>query len=1013
MRAGHGHRRRPSRTAASRSGTDVSAFFGTEARTVLRGQAAHATRAIDRDERARHRHRPVRHAAHRRRHKRLRSRPSRRAPGPVHAHRSSSTAGSGIASRRPASRPRRRRRRRQSPSPEPIGHALRGGGGGRRPARVVYHLRLDQRPAQRRAQRAAGRARAQPGRQRGRGHRDGPRRATATATRRWRWASAPRSRRRAASSARRTARAARAATRPTCSSAARATTSRRRPSRTTTRRGRRCCSRPRSSRSCTPRRATCSCAPRPSCAPRTTARAATPRATSRAAPGQRRCAASRRGWAWRARASRAPCPRTTLGGVRGEVAEEVAVASARSRRHGPRRASTRHGGQRRRAARRRARRVCARRAAGRGPSARPRARRCCARTARRRRGRRPRAARTTPARDVIAVVSPPRQPRARARAGGSPRREARAEAARAQYAGAPLHQEMRAQTNTACHELLALRRRDASHVEATRRGGAWRAAATTPVASAASARRSAGRDDRVPPALCGVDGAHARRAARGSVDAARPKEVREERKRRLTAAREAREAPSRSSSTGASSAASASARSTCAGSRHERLRRGRGAAHDRGAAPQGRGALWRGRARWASTCSTRTCTSTSSAATGRRTRPSASAAAGSRTSWAASSAWAARCCAHPPVKHGLSYDGVKSKLDEMGISLGEGLLKAARMRGTVRERTSTGGAAHRSAFEKQRASDERTADELMEASARAGARASSASEAGRKLQEAGLRHYEARDVCAHAQQAGAMRAHLRNASTIVHGRLMAIDHAATAANNRHSRVGAHISRRGTVPRPHNLEWHGTTQSFSGPAHHDAGAERRGGLDRLSLRRRRARAQRAARPRVERAVDDAPPAGRAGARAQPQARGRDDGRADLVYERLEGRVQSTRLRRLTDAETPPPPRREPLELRRDARAQLAARARRLARGRGPRGARLRRGAPPARRAREGAPHARGDRAQAPDRLDVVRPAAPHGAERAGRRRAPRALPQGDGQGAAVATPAACTRACAAA
>jgi hypothetical protein len=148
---------------------------------------------------------------------------------------------------------------------------------------------------------------------------------------------------------------------------------------------------------------------------------------------------------------------------------------------------------------------------------------------------------------------------------------------------------------------------------------------------------------------------------------------------------------------------------------------------------------------------------------------------------------------------------------------------AARAAGVVRDRHTQGGAKHRSEFEQQRAKDETHANALMRASEqrrRAGAAAvAEEKEEGRRLaQLPGSRNYEAREMGAHAVQAGAMKRQLHNASEIVHRRLMRIDAAAVKATNRHSR-GTGVTtrtRRHLTPRPDELAWHTATSTLHGP-----------------------------------------------------------------------------------------------------------------------------------------------------------------------------------------------------
>ena len=524
----------------------------------------------------------------------------------------------------------------------------------------------------------------------------------------------------------------------------------------------------------------------------------------------------------------------------------------------------------------------------------------------------------TPARDVIAVVNPALL---RAHASGGRRlaevREAAAGAARAQVALTPLQQEMKAQTNITCHELAVKNRSmaHASHVAATR---LW-----VRMAGGGNDAKGKGRvcvDCQFPDATVACR-LHFAMAARTLVklrtEAEAPpdtEEVHEERKRRL-------KEHARAKLGEACCARFPDGHVECGERfceihmRKEAMKRVADVARRMSEAQHPKAVEHFGVATQMGIDMLNPALHPDEEC---RNRP-ANATIGVGSGGVEDVMGGVECMGrsllhHLSVKHGLSYDGVKAKLDDMGISLGEGLLKAARMSGKVRERTSAGGAAHRSAFEKQRASDERTASDLMEAS-RARRRAGIKREgAGRKLQEAGVpRHYEARDLGAHAQEAGAMRAHLRNASTIVHGRLMAIDHAATAANNRHSRVGAHLSRRGTVPRPHNLEWHSAKQTFSGPmtamlalsAEEGSIASRFGGAVRglNALRDRTSSALTTTRRRL---------AAQEHQRSRKLA-ARDDGHADRVYARLEERLQVARLRRLTSAEAPPQARRGPLEL----------------------------------------------------------------------------------------------------
>ena len=181
----------------------------------------------------------------------------------------------------------------------------------------------------------------------------------------------------------------------------------------------------------------------------------------------------------------------------------------------------------------------------------------------------------------------------------------------------------------------------------------------------------------------------------------------------------------------------------------------------------------------------------------------------------------ARSMAHALAeRHGLSYEAVKGKLEEMGYDLGTMMHGAARATGVVRDRHTQGGAKHRSEYEKQRATDETHANALMRASQeRRRAGTAAVAEEGRRLaQLPSSRNYEAREMGGHAVQAGAMKRQMHNASEIVHRRLMRIDAAAVQATGRHSRARAFTthSRRHLTPRPDELAWHTATSTLHGP-----------------------------------------------------------------------------------------------------------------------------------------------------------------------------------------------------
>ena len=573
--------------------SDVSAFFGTKARTVLRGQQDRiSTYAIDRDERGDCGPAGTSRCASTTRTSGCASRRCRSlaAPGRFGAgslRRRKRTA-SRPASPTPSPSPRRRPRRSRSPPP-----LSGGGGGGRRPARVVAPP--PPRPGARRAvhaQRAAGRARAQPGRQRGRGHRDGlaarPRRPPVAGA-----GPAPCARggvplpRRAA---RRGLHARRQHDQPVPAQRGRQRLDDVHPVRRHGVGDAAALGRDRAAR-----------ARRDARPARVRLARAVRRERLRALrrlgllPGPR-CNAVLRGVeaglgvAKGARKSRAVPECVRSAACVAEVAEEV-VAAARSRRCRSRRAS------------RRWRRPTARCSTARAPSLRTRARPWADEAARQALLRAHReavdaaAARDaqTPARDVIAVVNPALL---RARLGGPaagrgarrarrPRARSTASAAAPGDAGADQHHVSRAGGQE--------RWRRTRRIEATRLWMRMGVAATTPRAGPRLHGLAVPRrDDRVPPALC--DAARTLVALRAEAETPPdPKEVREERKRRLKEhAREAGRGVLRALPRRARRVRRALLRDPHA--RRAEARRGRGAAHDRGAAPEGRGALWRGRA---------------------------------------------------------------------------------------------------------------------------------------------------------------------------------------------------------------------------------------------------------------------------------------------------------------------------------------------------------------------------------------------------------------------------------
>ena len=165
---------------------------------------------------------------------------------------------------------------------------------------------------------------------------------------------------------------------------------------------------------------------------------------------------------------------------------------------------------------------------------------------------------------------------------------------------------------------------------------------------------------------------------------------------------------------------------------------------------------------------------------------------------------------HLGKEHGLDSDSLQSKLDEMGINVGESLVSVAKTFGWVRE----GRGPVKSAFFEKQARDSAAANTLMRESRRR-IDAKLGASTGRRLTET---TEEERDggghgLGQHALHAGSLRMRMQNASGVMHRGLMAMDRAATAANNVQSR-GARSSI--VPPRPDELEWHTVASSMPSP-----------------------------------------------------------------------------------------------------------------------------------------------------------------------------------------------------
>ena len=171
---------------------------------------------------------------------------------------------------------------------------------------------------------------------------------------------------------------------------------------------------------------------------------------------------------------------------------------------------------------------------------------------------------------------------------------------------------------------------------------------------------------------------------------------------------------------------------------------------------------------------------------------------------------------HAGKRHGLDYESTKAKMDEVGINIGETFAAMAKAAGIVRE----GRGPVKSAFFEKQARETAAADVLMRESRRR-AEAKQAKGAGRKLAEAEEDEEEGsfggHGLGQHALHAGSMRRQLQNASNVMHRGLMAVDRAATVANNRQSRESRSGYRaHARTPRPEELEWETVKGSFTSP-----------------------------------------------------------------------------------------------------------------------------------------------------------------------------------------------------
>ena len=158
---------------------------------------------------------------------------------------------------------------------------------------------------------------------------------------------------------------------------------------------------------------------------------------------------------------------------------------------------------------------------------------------------------------------------------------------------------------------------------------------------------------------------------------------------------------------------------------------------------------------------------------------------------------------HLSDRHGLSYDGVKKKMEDLGINLGDSLSTLARASGKVRG----GQGQAKSAFFESQGRDATIADALLHESRRR------EQAKGRRLEEE--KSFGGHGIGQHALHAGSMRKQLQNASAVMHAGMMAVDRAATIANNRHMREG-HTRNQRYQPRPDELQWHTFTNGLASP-----------------------------------------------------------------------------------------------------------------------------------------------------------------------------------------------------
>ena len=171
---------------------------------------------------------------------------------------------------------------------------------------------------------------------------------------------------------------------------------------------------------------------------------------------------------------------------------------------------------------------------------------------------------------------------------------------------------------------------------------------------------------------------------------------------------------------------------------------------------------------------------------------------------------------HITKAHGLSSEALQGHVDKLASSgMADTLLGTARAMGLFSEHKTGGGSKTRSTYEKQKVQDGMRANTILEASRRR-TEAKQPLHFGRKLEEkkqndtdeeydedeeammwmshpigrnlAERRHYEGRDMGHHAAQAGVAHHHLHRSHRILHAGLRRLDLQATRATNRHLRA---------------------------------------------------------------------------------------------------------------------------------------------------------------------------------------------------------------------------------